>query len=66
MVDFTIEALYLLGSLHGTDFNAGLALKAQLRFDHGAVLHELNGRTRAQVNATAAANTFFPVDSYHF
>ncbi len=59
------EALHLQGSFHGAHFYAGLAFKAQLRFNQGAVLDELYGGTRAQINTTAAANTLFSVDSYH-
>ena len=59
------EALHLQGSFHGADLYAGLAFKAQLSFHQSAVLDELYGGTRAQINTTAAANTLFSVDSYH-
>lgn len=59
------EALHFQGSFHGADLHTGLAFKAQLRFNHGAVLDEPYGGTRTQINTTAAANTLFSVDSYH-
>ena len=59
------EALHLQRSFHGADLDAGLAFKAQLSFNHGAVLDEPYGGTRAQINTTAAANTLFSVDPYH-
>jgi len=60
-----VEALHLQRSFHGANPDAGLAFKAQLRFNHCAVLDKPYGGTRAQINTTAAANTLFSVDSYH-
>jgi hypothetical protein len=59
------KALHLQGSFHRTDLYAGLAFKAQLSFNNGAVFYKPDSGTRAQINTTAAANTLFSVDSYH-
>ncbi len=57
--------LYELGSLHGTHFYTGLALKTQLAINMGTVLHKSDRCSGAQVDTSAAAYTEFSINSNH-
>jgi hypothetical protein len=59
------RSLKLVWSLHGTHLHAGFALQAEFYINKSPVLNKPNGCARTKVNATPAANTFFPVNFNH-